>query len=343
MFEIFIKNKDGSQAWNIPYESFSFREELNNDRNGRFSFTYQQADKIAKLNGGTVLDIFFSAFRIIEVYLNKTLLYRGYLRAMERTRKASEKGNITVGSKGIFQLLDRRLTKEFKFYDQVDLSDIAWDLIRYTQSKPNGDLGIIRGANPVTRPAQRTYSFDKIGESIDKLSNKERANGIDYELDLQNKFNVFYPFRGDDNGVTLVDGINIEEFTITRPSVDELTNYAVVQSTHSYGEGSLIASANGVNAGIFGLLEKFQSDDVKLMETVQEKADRIVDREDSPYVKIKLTVDNNKTVNWRNVNVGDFVTVKIPEEQIDGLFRVYAKGLNNYNIMSLELNEDMFT
>ena len=350
MFNIIIKDKNEISQWNVPYLSWSFTEELNNDKNASFSWSYEHLLRRAISSATTPINIIYGSFRWVEIWRDSTLLYKGYLRMPSFSRDENSKGEYSQGSKGIFSLLDRRLTNdvlvrpEQTFFGSEDLSDIAWNLINYTQNRTYGDLGITRGLNPITRDAQRTYYYNKIGSSIDSLSNKNIQDGFDYEIDVHKNFNVYYPYKGTGNGVVFEDGINILTINnLERPSIDELVNEAVCKSDNSFGEGSLIASSSGSieNKIAYGLLEEMTSDTATQLSTVQEKADGLITRKENPFVSVEISVDGYKDSKWDITNTGDVVILKIPSQDINGTFRIYARSLNHENIETYKLSEDV--
>lgn len=357
-FRVTIYTKDKSVSWNVPYLSWSVSEELNNDRNGQFSFAYEHLFRVAESRNTTVLNIIYGSLRWVEVYRindetnEEILLYSGYLTSPTKSRGVSDRGTYQVGSKGIFSLLDRRLTNnpttrpDETFFASSDLSDIAWDLINYTQNRTYGDLGITRGLDPTTRNAQRTYFYNPIGEAINDMSNQNRKDGFDFEIDVFNKFNVWYPFRGSDNGVTFIDGSDSFTYSgLVRPSVEDLVNNGVCKSSQGMGEGSLVGYSSGSvdSKNAYGLLEEVISDSANQLSTVQEKADRLVLDHQDTFISMNITVDGNKNSKWESINVGDFVTVVIPDEEINGTFRVYSRSINHENQETYNLSEDINT
>lgn len=355
-FKVIIKDKEETTQWNVPYLSWSFTEELNNDKNASFSFSFAQLKKTAEANFTTPLNMIYGSLRWVEIYKNinsiDTILYKGYLRGYSKSRGDSDYGNVSLGSKGIMGLLDKRKTNDFvvrpeqTFFSNNDLSDIAWDLINYTQGRDYGNLGITQGTNPVTRNAQRTYYYNYIGEAINDLSNKNRKNGFDFEIDNLKRFNVFYPFKGSNNGVSFTDGIDILSYdNLERPSVDDLVNECICKSNESFGFGSLIATSSGSNANknAYGLLEEVISDSATQLSTIQEKADDLINKKENPYIKVDIKVNGYSNSKWDNVSVGDIVLVTIADEEINQTFRVYKKSLDSNNIETYSLSEDINT
>ncbi|RMI39870.1 hypothetical protein EBO15_28295 [Actinomadura harenae] len=91
-------------------------------------------------------------------------------------------------------------------WSSTDIGEIAWGLIQQTQTRPGGDLGIVKGwtgTAPTGVIKDRTYTAgDSIGERIQELA--ETLPGFDWDIrpvsESALQFDVWSP-RGMDRGV----------------------------------------------------------------------------------------------------------------------------------------------
>lgn len=160
-------------------------------------------------------------------------------------------------------LLDRRLiyqdttgplagSGKKSFPDSTPLADIAWALIADTQAQVGGSLGLTKGLWPAGTPIYATGFEIPDGDTVlaalqrlaapgpvsivssvrdhDTQLDVVMANlpGFDWDIDPQRRVNMYYSFRGADNGVKLdyAAGYGGAITSISR-SLD-LTNYANV-------------------------------------------------------------------------------------------------------------------
>ena len=98
-------------------------------------------------------------------------------------------------------------------YTNIDQQAIALDMIKFTQSLPGGDLGIVAGAGSGGTGIARTMSYsdgDYIGDKIAELAALD--SGFEWQVtpygpaDL--RFDCFYPQQGRDKGLVLAYGMN---------------------------------------------------------------------------------------------------------------------------------------
>jgi len=229
-FKTIVKNSGGSLEWELPYKSFSFTEELNNDRFATVSFDYSVISEIADNYGISVESIFSSSYRELYIYdEDDNLIYSGYIAEPRFSEGENDEGTISISSKGFFSLLERRITDDLEEYTAQDASDIAWDLIDYTQTLSYGDLGITQGLNPTTKTRDRTFRFTTIAEAIRKMSANEVKDGFDFEIDNNKVFNVYYPEMGSERqNLVLEEGFNIKSYGILKTFIDGMANQVSV-------------------------------------------------------------------------------------------------------------------
>lgn len=113
--------------------------------------------------------------------------------------------------------------REYLFDDHWKVEDIAWDLVADAQTLPGGNLGITKGiVTPTGQTKDVTFrDGDTILACLNTLSQSDP--GFEFTVDTDRKFNLYYPRRGADRGVTLDHGGLVAHVTRT---VDLPSTYA---------------------------------------------------------------------------------------------------------------------
>jgi len=337
-YKTIIKNGDATLSWELPYQSFSFSEELNKDRSAQVSFDFNELEAIGNIYGVTPQFILAASYRELYIYdEDDVLLYGGYISEQTFSRQENGDRNISIASKGFFNLFAKRFTGANVSYSAQDLSDIAWDLIDDTQNLTYGDFGITRGANPTTRDADRTYQYKSIKEAIEKLSNSNTDNGIDFDISSAKLLNVYYPERGSQlNNIVFEEGFNILNYTIREIFIDGMVNQVFV-----FGEGQypdmLVEqrdSAAIYKSNFFLLQDTLSEKDTKVAATLQSKGDTHIEDLQQPRYVITATCQYEDP-GFSEYNLGDRVKVKIDSLSIDDFFRVTRRSLNDKGNVNL--------
>lgn len=326
--EIFDLNQ--TESFILPLVNLSITKELNNGKTAVIDLTRNDVEYIASKYSVSELYIFIATYREIKIYNGDDLLFYGYVAYPNFNKSSNNTGGISVTCKGFLSLFDKRYTDEYVFYNNEDLSDIAWGLIDYTQSLEYGNIGITRGTSPVTRDAERTYRYDKISTSIQKLSNFEIADGFDFDIDDTKNFNVYYPNKGDvQENIILTENFNITEYTAEYRYLDEIANEVIV-----FGEGNAdsmvteVVAASEIYKQLYflqqiGLSEK----DVKVRSTLIEKGQKFLEKNTYPTPMITVTVDY-ESPSYISYDIGDYLKLVIPSIEINRYYRLYRSVLN---------------
>lgn len=343
MFKLVIQNLDESEKYEIPYSDFNFSEEINNDRSATIRFDNQIILQIAEKFGKNILGVLGNnQYREIYIYDDDVLRYGGYIVEINPARGSGELGNLTLSSKGFFSILEKRITNEV--YSSQDLGDIAWDLIDKTQNETYGNLNITRGLHPTTRDADRTYSNDEIANSIEKLSNKDTNNAIDFEITNEKVFNIYYPAKDRDKPeIVLEDNDNILSYNFLIPVISTNSANQVIVLGDGFGEGAKIVTRDSDNAlkNALGLLQKIINEkDTKVISSLEQKGDRYLAKNERPQITINVTLDYYD-FDYDSIELGDWVTVKIPLFEINRQFRIIRRGLDSKGNINLTLDETL--
>lgn len=346
LFKVHIQNLDGSKKWIIPVDSWSFTEELNKDRSATFNISEQSVLAVAEKYGQTVPFILFSEYR--EVYIldaeDNTILYGGYIAEISTHRDSNGAKTRTFTSKGFFSLLEKRLTNlpptTKRYYASEYASDIAWDLINYTQGLSYGDLGITRGADPTDVLNERTYRYVTIKKAIEKLGNNETKDGIDFEITSSKVFNAYYPEKGSQRDeIVLKDGFNIRSYDLNHNFIDAMVNEVVV-----FGEGdgdnmitSLRTSDTSYKSAFFLLQGGLSEKDTKIQANLDNKGDKFLELNQAPSFDIVLTTDYDAP-DFKSYSIGDSLGIKIPDESVNNFYRLRRRTLNSNADVTLSFN-----
>jgi len=340
-FKLIIQNLSGSEKWELPFDRFTISEELNNDRNASFSFNRQTVEAVAESAKTTVENIFITGYR--ECYLydedDNNLIYSGFVDEYQTSAGTSEKGTLSVTSRGFFTLLNKRFTNSLRTYTSEDAGDIAWDLIDYTQGLTYGDLGITRGVHPTTKNRDRTFRYENIAEAIQKLSNYNLSDGFDFEIDNDKVFNIYYSEKGSyRRGVIVERGFNIDTYNILQNGLMDLVNQVYVMGD-GYGDDMVVVTrdAENIYKSNYGLLQEALSEkDIKTTATLNDKGDKQLDLRKFPRKTINITIkyDNPQFTNYQ---IGDRIKVIISQENVSGFYRVLRRSLTDDGVVYLTL------
>jgi len=338
LFKTYIQTINESEVWELPHSYFYFSETLNKDRDCSVRFEYEAVKAVADIYNVTVEYILSASYReLVITDAAGNILYTGYVDDLTFSRGEDDKGNIQLASKGFFSLLGKRYTNSLRTYSAEDASDITWDLITYTQALDYGDLGITRGANPTTSDHDRTYRYKSIKEAIEKLSNDSITNGIDFDVDNNKAFNVYYPEKGDyRRNIILQEDFNILTYAIRKKFIGDMTNQIIV-----FGQGQdenmpvEVRDAADVYKNNFFLLQDTLSEkDVIVPATLQAKGDAYLESYKYPQKLINITAryDNPDITTF---STGDRLRLIIPSYAVDNYFRLVKRGMDNDGIMQM--------
>lgn len=344
-FKIIVQSLDGTKKWEVPITTWSFTEELNKDRSATFEIDEQVVQAIGDAYGQSVQFIFFSEYREIYIYDDSdTLIYGGYIAEVQTYNDANGYKKRTITSKGFFSLLEKRLTNIppdlSRIYTSDHASDIAWDLIDYTQGLDYGDLGITRGADPADVNNDRTYRYRPIKEAIEKLGNNETKDGIDFEITAGKVFNAYYPTKGSERDeILLEEGFNIRTYEIAHRFIDAMVNEVVV-----FGDGdgdnmitSLRSSTATIKSTFFLLQGGLSEKDTKIVANLENKGDKYLELKQSPSFALVITTDYDQP-DYTKYSLGDSLKVVIPTESINDFYRVRRRTVNNNGDVTLSFS-----
>lgn len=342
LFKVEIKAITGEE-WELPYTQFTFTEELNNESNATITVEYEVIKDIADNYGVTVEFILSATFRELYIYdENDNLIYGGYISELEFSANENEISTIAISSKGYVALLDRRYTDDGTLTDETstDASDIAWNLINYTQGLSYGDFGITRGATgKPTKNRDRTFRYDNIGEELRKLSNNNVKDGFDFEITPSKIFNVYYPEKGtQQTNIILEEGFNIHSFTMVKTFINVMANQAIVLGAGlGTAQNVVIRDAEAEYKTSFYLLQEALTETgIEQTVNLEDKGDKYLDRYKFPSKLIQSLVTDYDEPDYLSYSLGDRLKVKIPSLEVNDYYRVYKRTVKHDKTVILE-------
>jgi len=306
-------NDDELLAILDKFTMIKINQELN--KGSRLDFTVVGADDKAtqdNLNGRNY----------IKLYRNDSLFWAGQIMLVSINLKESVQFSVTCWD--WFSLLKFRYVT--KAYLATDAGAIAWDLINETQTKTNGDLGIIQGAIETTKDRDRTYEVQEVGAAIENLTNVD--DGFDFEITPAKVFNV-YAYKGSDKTGTiqLKTDNNIDTFDLKIDN-GQVANYVV-----AIGDGNLDKNASDTpSQEYFGRREKIVKElNWKDPTTIQDKANESINRYKwTAYdIQVKLT-PHVDVPDLSDIALGDIIKVvaDLKSFTYSDSVRVYGYSVN---------------
>lgn len=168
--------------------------------------------------------------RSILVYREGVLFWGGYLWGIDGTNEG-----LRVFSEGWLSRLRKRLITEDVTYTAIDQLTIAWNLVNYAQTKAaEYALGFQQGNTNISN-VNRTVSYlaNERAIVLDLLVELAgMANGFDFEITPDRKFNTYYPYKGLSAGAVFELGKNVSSIS-WQVDASSITNHLT-----GFGSGS---------------------------------------------------------------------------------------------------------
>lgn len=325
MYDLRVENKTGGDIWTIPFETINLTEELNKGLSGSMTINYLALKRYADSLNTTPDDILGSTYREWKLYKDNVILYGGILLHRKITGSKSQATSYSANLAGYEALLASRYTGNGGTwsYSATDSADIAWGLINKTQTDAStyGDVGITRGLHPNCTDRDRTCRYDNILDVIIKMSNRNVANGYDWEVTPLKVFNI-YATKGSAKPNLILDDFNIISWTNDRGLAGKIANRVIVQGA---GTGDDIVASTVEDTTLMDdwyLQEALLSEkDTSVVVNLADKGNRLLTqiKEPSDVVSVRVN-DRNPLIT--SYNVGDTLKVKIAELGFDQNLRI---------------------
>lgn len=331
-YKLFVEDLDTEDIWELPFITCEFTDELNVGKNARFSMGFADVKKIADAYSTTVVFLLTGGDRDIFVQKNGQNVYLGVITDFQLGKDDKGLLIINLASVGFSSLLKKRRTDELRKFISTDAGLIAWTLIDESQNSdlPFSDFGITLGVIEASVDRDRTFRFAQVLDSIFKMSNEDKLNGFDFEVDNLKKFNVFFPQKGSEREDIFIDDSNIMAWRYRKPLILNLTTQVYV-----LGEGfddSLVFVKRTADVSFrasFGLLEEVLSErDTGVVANLEDKGDKFLSDNQAPIIDLMIThKDNDPDI--LTYDVGDSVRVDLDEVDINNEFkRVIKRKVN---------------
>ncbi|QQG43389.1 MAG: hypothetical protein HYW45_04335 [Candidatus Daviesbacteria bacterium] len=344
LYQVFIRNIDTNDLFEIPFISLGFTEELNKGRDAKVSLDFKAAKAVADAYNTDILFLFTSGLREIWIQKNNVKLYIGVISDFSIAKDDKGFLRIDLASVGYLTLLSKRRTAEKREFSNTDAGQIAKTLIDESQlsDSPHSDLGITFGLISTSVTRDRTYRFDNIRDSVIRLSNENLNNGFDFDINNDKILNVYYPTKGTFKSNIIFDKGNIINYRFRKPLILSLTNQVYVIGEGFNDDVLFTKRTSPVEyREVFTLLEDVLSDsrDVKELTTLQDKGDRYLLENQSPRVGLEINhLDNNPDIN--SYELGDEFMVNIPELNITNerkrvYKRVFSIDTNSLTVVTI--------
>lgn len=245
----------------------------------------------------------------------------------------------TCNPNNVFVAVDVTLCPEITVYyvigNVVDISDagaIAWDLIKTSQLKTNGNLGITEGNIATTQDRTRTYNNQNIMEAIVNLS--EVINGFDFEITNDKVFNV-YTIKGDDltDSLILEYGRNLQSVSIDEDFTTPCNNAIVLGEVIDGTELTRVDRPDTTTQAKYKLREMVLSaDNVIDADTLNEKGDAMLYKYKEPLIKITFEVIRGM-IDVTQFSLGDLIRLIIKKGcyNIDSTYRIFEWTVDHEN------------
>jgi hypothetical protein len=202
----------------------------------------------------------------VMLYRNGVMVFRGRLGTSE-DQIDTDRHDLPFYAIDYRGLLDRRHLLEPVRFDQWNQADMAWWMVNYTQTRPHGEMGIVRGATGGAGQPLRDRSYDAgkpIAEALGQLGRV--IDGFNWDVDPMRRFNVYYPQRGISTGAVLEYGTHISRLRRAWLAPD----YAnVVIGTGAEGTQPIVLSSPQLGQLPQGRIEGlFSDEDISVWDTL---------------------------------------------------------------------------
>lgn len=252
-YKVVIADLLGNPLEEVPALNVNFSYILNAPGSCSFSL-HTREPKCTKA-------ILYPGQRVIHVYRAGALVWGGYLWSA-----VPGMDTVQFGGEGWWSRIRRRIVTDGMEWTDVDQFQIARDLLNYTQSQPDGDLGIVPYSDTDLSGVTVTdtiYSFDlkNIGEKIEQLS--ARQDGFDFDITPDRKWRTFYPKKGGRINHVFELGKNISGISYQFDASNTATE------VWSGGSGIIAHDSDSIERSRYGLLQdRVDFPDVSLQSTL---------------------------------------------------------------------------
>ncbi len=329
MLNLYLANQTETQKWWLPWASVSWSETLNIGASGQVSIPYHVLMETARANMQTVKQLLFDNARkiLIEDTKEEKIIFKGVLTDASLAGEDMGAINLTLSFADPSCLLAKRLTGGNQSYTDANIMTVAEALL--TTAQAAGNLGVTMGTVDASEAmVTRNYKNARILDSLVGLSKNKIANGLEWYIDTDWKLNLAYPYRGENKPEIIFDEQNILSFQNQLNLLGNLVNQVRIK-----GSGNLaVTTFADQNAQIaWGVQEAYLSaTDLSEADGLAERAAQYLAGKATPLAGEQIAIEvATQNPNWREVNVGDWVKLKLTALDLDQMIRVQKKTLSN--------------
>ena len=248
------------------------------------------------------------------IYRNGVPLETVFQLARSEFEGDADKVRLGLQWQGIMSYLQAAVIHGGTSQGSTGQSRLAWNRINNWQSRTGANYGITDGGAPGTDP-NKSASWDEDTELLEAIiAQSERANGYDFALDAQRRWQTYYPQRGEDKSseIVLDYGVHIAGFSF---AADTSPGRLVTDARVSGGEGAIATAASASARTTYGRREASvqYSDVISDTSPLQQYADSIIERRASvsQIPQVRLTRNNFGGYPFGTFWLGDTVRVRI--------------------------------
>jgi hypothetical protein len=257
-----------------------------------------------------------AVFNLAELETDVWLYQFGVLRqrfrvvSIDAAWQADDDDALTVSAVSYKRILAGRHLMTDLTYTAIDQAQILWALIQHTQGQTGGALGITAGSLAAGSPRDRTYVA---GENILKLGQDLSGviGGPVWTIDANRVLDVALASSFPTQATPLVMGVTARSLS-RKSGAGDFANVGFADGDHSVTVPSIYADPNLATdtRGRWEIVQGFPS--VVLQDTLDEKAQGIVEAALSPIAEWTAELEPSRYVSDMAIVPGDFLILEWP-------------------------------
>lgn len=361
MIEVFLLNPDNqNEMWELPIDSISWTEELNNVSTGNFSLVYKDLKELAQLIGTTVNYILEGGRRQLiikdENYSDQPILFKGFLRNDQISSSNKETSTLSLNFADNLIMLSKRKGQHYKFYENNPSGLIFKEQLDFAQSQENGNMLITMANLPQTTNRQRTIKRTDLLDLLIGMSKAKVDDGFDFSINHNNVLTLFSPYKGSLKENIVLDSRNSLQPQTTAKLMGELANKIYVQGgelTDEQGnvkqEAIEVVVEDVISQRKWGLHEDYISaTDIATEPFLRKRGITVLNQKSTPKKTQTVSLSHlGDDPDWRSYSIGDWLVIDLPDLNLNEPLRVkkrsinYTKGIYKINLTLIEGKENV--
>lgn len=306
----------------------SWTRERNEAESIQFNLDLEAFEKLAKSSGDppyAILEPYAMQFRVKR---QGEYLFGGEI-ATNTTSLGSNGGQIQVQGWGYLNILKSRyITAD---YEDWYMGDIAWDIINTLQQAPNGNYGIIQGADQFQGvKRQRTYERVNAKDALQAFTNLSDQS-LDFAFSYDKQFSTYEMIGSLRNDLSFVYPQNIISLSVPREATSLYNKIYGLGS--GFGDDQLISiQEDATSESIYGMREDVEIyNSVVDQDTLDENTRNFLAQSKS-ILEIPQMIVRGDDIDLNSIIPGDRVPIRIENHpflaNIDGIYRIERLEVN---------------